>query len=104
MSKGDMSKDKMSRKKMAKSKSSTKLKKTDDKMCLFSDHRDRLRAVSLFGRLFVAAHMRYTIRCATRDLTMPINPARPSKPLVDRATNVAVDLPTMQQRLPLRTH
>jgi hypothetical protein len=32
MSKGDMSKDKMSRKMMAKSKSSTKLKKTDDKM------------------------------------------------------------------------
>jgi hypothetical protein len=32
MSKGDMSKDKMSKKKMAKSKSSTKIKKTDDKM------------------------------------------------------------------------
>jgi hypothetical protein len=32
MSKGDMSKDKMGKKKMAKSKSSTKMKKTDDKM------------------------------------------------------------------------
>jgi hypothetical protein len=32
MLEGDVSKDKMSRKKMAKSKSSTKMKKTDDKM------------------------------------------------------------------------